>query len=78
LISASILNIVDTYEYFVVYTNACKEALGGVLTQKYHVVCYEFKKLKWHERNYATHYMELPTIVNALKMWRHYLMDRKF
>jgi len=28
--------------------------------------------------NYSTHDLELATIIHALKMWRHYLMGRKF
>ena len=43
-----------------------------------HVICYESRKLKEHEKNYATHDLELATIVYALKMWRHYLMGRRF
>jgi hypothetical protein len=58
--------------------DACKEGLGGVLSQNGHVVCYESRKLKEHKRLYATHDLELATIVHALKMWRHYLMGRKF
>jgi hypothetical protein len=42
------------------------------------VVCYESRKLKEHERNYATHDLELETIVHALKMWMHYLMGKMF
>jgi hypothetical protein len=34
--------------------------------------------LKEHERNYATHDLELAAIVHALKKWRHYLMGRRF
>jgi hypothetical protein len=30
------------------------------------------------EVNYVTHDLELATIVHALKMWRHYLLGRKF
>jgi hypothetical protein len=66
LTSASILKITDPDEYFVVCTNACKEGLIGVLTQKY------------HKMNYATHDLELETIVHALQMWRPYLMGKKF
>jgi hypothetical protein len=58
--------------------DACKEGLGGVLSQKDHVVCYESKNLKEHERNYTTHELELATLVHTLKMWRHYLMGNKF
>jgi hypothetical protein len=42
------------------------------------VVCYESRKLKDHEKNYATHDLELEAIVHALKKWRHYLMGRRF
>jgi hypothetical protein len=42
------------------------------------VVCYESKKLKDHEKNYATHDLELAAIVHALKKWRHYLMGKRF
>jgi hypothetical protein len=42
------------------------------------VVCYESRKLKEHERNYATHDLELAMIVHALKMRRHYLVGKKF
>ena len=34
--------------------------------------------MKEHEKNYASHDLELVAIVHALKMWRHYLMGRKF
>jgi hypothetical protein len=77
LTSAPILKIADPDEYFVVCTDAYKEGLNGVLTQKGHDVCYESRKLKEHERNYATHDLELETIVYALKMWRHYLTGAK-
>jgi hypothetical protein len=45
---------------------------------KYHMVCYDSRKLKEHERNYTTYAIELATIVHALKTWRHYLMRRIF
>ena len=46
--------------------------------QDNHVICYELIKLKDHEKSYATHDLDLATIVHALKMWRHYLMGRRF
>jgi hypothetical protein len=64
----SILKSVYLEENFVMCTNACKEEISGVLSQKDHVVCYESRKLKEHERNYATHDVELATILHALKM----------
>ena len=43
-----------------------------------HMVCYESTKLKEHEKNYDTRDLELAVVVHALKMWRIYLMGRKF
>jgi hypothetical protein len=34
--------------------------------------------LKEHEKNYATHDLELAVVVHALRKWRHYLMGKKF
>jgi hypothetical protein len=41
-------------------------------------VCYESRKLKEHERHYATHDLELEAIVHTLNMWRNYLMGKRF
>jgi len=78
LTSAPILKIVDPGQYFVACTDAWSEGLGGLLMQKGHVICYEFEKLKEHEKNYATHDLELAAIVHSLNMWRHYLLGWKF
>ena len=75
LTSAPVLNIADPEKYFVVCTDACGQGLGGVLMQDNRIICYESRKLKEHEKNYATHDLELPTIVHAPKMWRNYLME---
>jgi hypothetical protein len=42
------------------------------------VIFYESIKLNEHEVNYVTHDMELASIVHDLKMWRHYLLGRRF
>jgi hypothetical protein len=78
LTSAPILKIVDPNGIFVVCTYACKEGLGGVLSQNGHVIGYESRKIKEHERNYNTHDLKLASIVHALKMWRNYLMGKRF
>ena len=78
LTSAHVLKIVDPNEIFVVCTNACKEGLGGVLMKNGYVIGYESINIKEHERNYATHDLELAAIVHALRMWRHYLTGKKF
>jgi hypothetical protein len=63
---------------FLWYKNTCKEGLGGLLMQNGYVIGYESKNIKEHERNYATHDLELVAIAHALRMWRHYLMRKKF
>jgi len=73
-----VLKIADPDKVFLICTDACQEGLGGVLSQDNYVIAYESRKLKIHEKNYATHDLELETIIHALKMWRHYLIGRKF
>lgn len=75
---ALILKIVNPKKDYMVWTNVCKEGLGGILIQEGHVTCYESRKLKENERNYATCDLELSATVHNLKMWRHYLMEKKF
>ena len=41
-------------------------------------MCYESQKLNEHEQNYPTHDLELAVIIHVLKMWRHYLLGRRF
>ena len=46
--------------------------------QDNHMVCYESRQLKEHGKKYATNDLEFTAIMHALKMWRNYLMGRKF
>ena len=78
LTSAPILRIVDPNLEFVVCTDAFNDGLGSVMTQEGHVIAYESRKLKIHEKNYATYDLELASIIHALKMWKHRLIGRKF
>ena len=78
LTTALILRIADPNKEFNVCTDACKDGLGGVLTQEGHIIEYESGKLKIHEKNYATYDLELAAVIHALKMWRHHLIGRKF
>ena len=73
-----VLRIADPDGDFFVCMDASKEGLEGFLFQNDHTICYELQKLKENEKNYPTHDLELAAIINGLKMWRHYLMGRKF
>ena len=72
---ALVLSVADPNKNFIVCNDASKEGLGGVLTQECHVICYESRKLKEHEKNYVVHDLELTTIIHALKIWWHYLRN---
>lgn len=46
--------------------------------QEGHAINYESNKLNEHEKLYVTHDIQLTTIMYPLKMWRCYLLGRKF
>lgn len=78
LTTTPILSIADPNKDYVVCIDASKEGVGGGLMQEGKVISYESRKLKEHEQKYSAYDLELTTIIHALKMWRHYLMGRKF
>ena len=41
--------------------------------QKGKVIAYASRQLKYHEKNYRTHDLELAVVVFVLNLWRHYL-----
>jgi len=46
--------------------------------QEGRVITYASRKLQLHKENYATHDLELAAIIHAFRIWRHYLVGRKF
>ena len=42
------------------------------------VIAYGSRQLKDHEKEYATHDLELAAVVFAFKLWRHYLYGKRF
>jgi len=78
LTSAPVLILPNPKESFVVYCDASKMGLGGVLMQNRQVVAYASRQLKVHEKNYPTHDLELAAVVFVLKIWRHYLYGSRF
>ena len=78
LTTAPILKVAYPYKDFIVCVDASREGLSGFLTKEGHMICYESQKIKEHERNYVTHDLELAAVIHTLKMWRHYIMGKKF
>ena len=78
LTTTPILVLLEESGGFVIFTDALNVGLGCVLTQNGKVNAYGSRQLKEQERNYATHDLELATVVFALKLWRHYLYGERF
>lgn len=78
LTTAPVLSVADPEKEYVVCRDARKEGVGGALMQEGKVIAYESRKLKEHEQKYSAYDLELTAVVHALKMWRHYLVGRKF
>ena len=78
LTSAPIVALPSGSGGFVVYTDTSGIGLGCVLMQNDKVIAYGLRQLKDHEKKYATHDLELATVVFALKLWRHYLYGERF
>lgn len=78
LISDPILRYPDFEKEFTLTTDASNYAVGGVLSQGGHPICYASRTLNGAETNYATLEKELLAIVWATKYFRPYLYGRKF
>jgi hypothetical protein len=55
-----------------------KKKLGAHMHARKGLVESLRKEARMHERDYATHDLALASIAHAFKMWRQYLMGRKF
>jgi hypothetical protein len=78
LTTTPILVMPDMEKLFSIYCDASGQGLGCVLMQVGHVVAYDSRQLRKHEAHYPTHDLELAAVVHALKIWRHYLMGKRY
>jgi hypothetical protein len=58
----------DNSKPYEVYCDASSTGLGCVLMQENRVIAYASRALRPHEKNYATHDLELAVVVHALKI----------
>nr|GFD20291.1 putative reverse transcriptase domain-containing protein [Tanacetum cinerariifolium] len=68
LCSAPIFALLEGSENFMVYCDASHKGLGAFLMQKEKVIACASRQLKFHEKTYTTHDLELRAVVFALKM----------
>jgi hypothetical protein len=76
-LTLAVLVLLDLTRMFDIYCDASRRGLGCVLMQEGQVVCYASRQLRKYEENYPTHDLELPAVVHALKIWRHYLIGHR-
>ncbi|GKA29049.1 putative reverse transcriptase domain-containing protein [Tanacetum coccineum] len=68
LCSAPIQALPEGSEDFVVYCDASHKGLCVVLMEREKVIAYASRQLKFYEKNYTTHDLELGSVVFALKI----------
>ena len=73
----AILAFPDFNKEFVIYTDASKYQLGGVITQEGKPLAFYSRKLKDTQVNYTTMEQELLSIVETLKEFRTILLGHK-
>lgn len=76
--SHPILKFPNYEKEFVVTTDASDYAIGAVLSQEGHPICYVSRTLNKHERNYSVTDKEFLAIVYSVNYFRPYLYGRKF
>ncbi|GKF48972.1 putative reverse transcriptase domain-containing protein [Tanacetum coccineum] len=62
LCSVPILALPEGSEDFIAYCDASKKGLGDVLTQREKMISYASRQLKFHEKNYTNHDLELGAV----------------
>lgn len=77
LTGSPIFSIVDPQNDFMVCTNAYNESLGEVLMQEGYAILYESRKIKEHEKNYATYDLELAAHCTFLQDMKTLVVKKK-
>ena len=82
LLQEPIVAYPDFTKSFKLYTDASNVGLGAILAQvqegRERIICCASRSLNKSERNYSTTKKECLAIVWGIKMFRSYLMPRKF
>eukprot|EP00253_Pinus_taeda_P035716 PITA_35716 len=75
--AAPVLALPNLQQPFEVKTDASGYAMGVVLMQKKKTICYHSEKFSQAMINYPTYDKELYALVESVKKWKHYLIDKE-
>eukprot|EP00253_Pinus_taeda_P013823 PITA_13823 len=75
--TAPILALSDLQQPFEIETDANGYAMGAVLMQQKKLICFHSEKFSQAVINYPTYDKELYALVQSVKKWKHYLIDKE-
>lgn len=75
--NAPVLALPNLQKPFEIETDASDYAMGAVLLQEKHLVCYHSKMFTSAVKNYPTYDKELYAFVQSVKKWKHYLVGKE-
>jgi hypothetical protein len=77
IVTASILTLSNIQQHFEIETNVSGYTMGTVLMQRMKSIYFHSKTIYKAMMDYPTYAKELYALVQSLKKWKHYLMDKE-